>query len=70
MTSTMSKEVSSISDVLAALAAVQNAVRNEIADRIAAGEQIGSMSDSEMRARSLQVLKQVRAERTPKKSAA
>ena len=70
MSLAMSKEVSSIDDILAALPAVQDAVADEISSRIAAGEQIASMSDGEMRTRSRQVLARARTERAPKKSAA
>jgi hypothetical protein len=66
----MAKRISSIDEILAVLPAVQKAVRTEIKARIDAGEQIGTMDDSEMRERSRLVLERARAERTPKKSAA
>lgn len=66
----MAKSVSSLSDVLEALPAVQKAVRKEIQARLDAGEQIGSMNDAEMRKRSRAVLNRARAERAPEKSAA
>lgn len=66
----MSKKVSSITDILRALPVVQDAVRADIAKRIAAGEEIASMSDAELRKRSEAVLQDIRPVRTPKKSAA
>ena len=67
----MDKPVSSIDDILKALPAVQEAVRQEIQARIDAGEKIASMSDAEMRERS-RALHKERARSIPlqKKSAA
>ncbi len=66
----MEKTVSSVSDVLKALPAVQRAVRKDIQSRLNDGEQIGSMDDAEMQERSRIVLARARTERAPKKSAA
>lgn len=64
------QKADSLNKVYVALRSAQEAVRIEIAARIAAGEQIGSMSDADMQERSEAALDQKRAERTPKKSAA
>ena len=63
-------EALSLDKVYSSLPAVQEAVRIEIAARIAAGEQIASMSDADMQERSKAVLRKAHVHRTNKKSAA
>lgn len=66
----MTKRVSSINKVLAALPAAQKSIGLEIQARIDAGETIASMGGAEMRARSIALLDRLRTTPLPKKSAA
>jgi hypothetical protein len=66
----MVKSASPIEDILSALPAAQDAVRLEIAARIAAGEAIASMDGAEMRERTKALLESRRSDRHPKSSAA